>query len=317
MNRWKDTYDLPTVAEARRKIREAFGELEFVGDGHRYFLGERELECVSSVVGRWSSADEEAMMESALRREWRLATENPAHTAKTREEIEAEWNEASRSACEFGTACHAFGEGMFWWMTGQEDRIPEEARGKFGTDGPAMDLLSDEEKGIVEFWNDIPDCYIPVLAEAKVFNTKEAHAYAGTFDLLFYYNCPEDASKSGFAIFDYKTNKALESSFVKKRIESGRTRDEDFMKEPFRNLIEEPQSHYALQLGLYQMALENIGIRIAGRRLIWVGSGEKRNPAVPDGKNYELRRLKDITATLREALKDLPESKGHKTEDRI
>jgi hypothetical protein len=42
------------------------------------------------------------------------------------------------------------------------------------------------------------------------------------------------------------------------------------MYPPFDNLIDEPLGHYTLQFSMYQLMLESIGLKILGRRLIWL-----------------------------------------------
>ncbi len=272
MNKWSRYLDLPAVAEARKLIKENYQQkLKFVEETHQYFLGEQELECVSNVVNKWSATNEEAMLDAAARKAQRYP--DYRYYGNTREQIKAIWEEAGRVACEFGTKCHAFGEDMFYKMTGQSDKELVPTCG--------------HEEAIVNFWNALPENYIPVLAETQVFNTQDGLAYAGTFDILFYYHNETDPSKSGFMIFDYKTNKALENEYA--RTHEGR------MLQPFGELFEESLSHYCLQLGLYQLPLEQLGLKVIGRRLVWLNG---------DG-SYELRKLPDYTGKLRNALKNL------------
>ena len=58
-------------------------------------------------------------------------------------------------------------------------------------------------------------------------------------------------------------------------------------------MIDEALSHYTCQLSAYQIPLENIGLKIIARRIIWLK---------PDG-TYEKISLPDVTKKLREALK--------------
>jgi hypothetical protein len=90
----------------------------------------------------------------------------------------------------------------------------------------------------------------------------EELGYAGTFDLLFYYDATLNGkpdSDSGFVIFDYKTNKNLFNNF------KGET-----MLSPFSSLLNCSINTYRLQLSLYQLALDKVGCKVRGRRIIWL-----------------------------------------------
>ena len=62
--------------------------------------------------------------------------------------------------------------------------------------------------------------------------------------------------------------------------------------EIFDNLYEESFSYYILQLSAYQIPLEDIGLRVIARRIVWLKE---------DG-NYELIQVPNVTAKLREIL---------------
>ena len=121
---------------------------------------------------------------------------------------------------------------------------------------------------------------VPVLAETKVFN-RNGTPYAGTFDILFYYVDAPNSPKNGLCIWDYKTNKDLFNNF------QGQT-----LLWPFNDLLDQNESYYTLQLGCYQIPMENLGYKVIGRRLIWLR---------PDG-TYEKIKIPEITNRLREAL---------------
>ena len=108
--------------------------------------------------------------------------------------------------------------------------------------------------------------------------------YAGTFDLLFYYKDDEDDSKSGLLICDYKTNKELTKEFSRAK--------NKMMLHPFENLYVESLSNYTLQLSCYQIPLEDIGLKVIGRRLIHLKE---------DG-TYEKISLPNVTKELRNTL---------------
>ena len=128
------------------------------------------------------------------------------------------------------------------------------------------------------------------MAETKVYTGKNKELtnlkqdYAGTFDLLMYYLDPDNDEKSGLIILDYKTNKSLFNDFSR---ENGK-----MLLPPFDDTFEEPKSLYDLQLSAYQLPLEDIGLKVVGRRIIWL----------KDDGTYELFKCPDKTKILREIL---------------
>ena len=202
----------------------------------------------------------------------------------SKEEILAQWKVKSDNACEFGTNVHAFGESMFYYMTNQPEKILPECQDQFDEDGPHP--ANPQEEAIVKFWDDLPENFVPVLAETKVFN-RNGTQYAGTFDILFYYVEEIESQKNGLIIFDYKTNEDLYKNYRGQKL-----------LWPFQDMLDQNASYYTLQLGCYQVPLENLGYRVIGRRLIWVR---------PDG-TYEKVKIDPIADRIRQAL-NIPTAK--------
>jgi len=278
--KWGKYYDLPELVKIRQDIKSAYSDkLKFIEESHQYFLDGVEYICVSNVVERWSSTDEEAMLEGCAKKA--QIYPDYKYYGMSKDEIKTLWDSISKKACDFGTECHAFGESMFYYMIGEDDKILPECKHKFNENGPQPSCP--HEEAIVKFWNDIPENIVPVLAETRVFNTN-TFPYAGTFDILFYYYCEEDKNKSGLMIFDYKTNVSLEGDYARSKGQ--------MMCYPFNDLYEENLSHYYLQLGLYQYPIEQLGYHVIGRRLIWLK---------PDG-NYEKRNVPFMVDRIKKAL---------------
>lgn len=200
--KWKKYYNLPEIERIRKLIKDSYSnKLQFIEESHQYFLDGVEFTCVSDMVTKWSSIDEEAMLDNCAQKAMNPRYPNYKYHGMTKDEIKAQWDEIKNKACTFGTSVHAFGESMFYYMAGQDDKILPECKDKFDENGPKPSCP--QEEAIVKFWNDIPETIIPVLAETKVFNTNTA-PYAGTFDILFYYYNEKNPEKSGLMIFDYK-----------------------------------------------------------------------------------------------------------------
>jgi hypothetical protein len=65
-----------------------------------------------------------------------------------------------------------------------------------------------------------------------------------------------------------------------------------FLLPPFADYYEEPLSYYTAQLSCYQIPLEDIGLKVIARRIVWL----------KDDGNYELIPLNDVTDRLRSVL---------------
>ena len=67
---------------------------------------------------------------------------------------------------------------------------------------------------------------------------------------------------------------------------------------PFNDMYAESLSLYTLQLSAYQIPLEDIGLKVVARRIIWLR----------DNGEYELIPVNDVTNQLREAWKKKEEA---------
>lgn len=280
--KWSKYYDLPEIQEIRDKIIETYtNKLIFLEEPHEYYLDGVQYMCVSDVTHKYKPTNSDEMAERCVKKWQRDQDPNYKYYGMSKEEILAEWKVKSGTACEFGTETHAFGESMFYYMIGEPEKILPECADKFKDGVP--NPTNPHEEAIVKFWNDLPETFVPVLAETKVFN-RNGTPYAGTFDILFYYVNEEDISKSGLVIFDYKTNESLTKNFREQKL-----------LWPFNDFLDCNQSYYTLQLSLYGIPLENIGYKVVGRRLIHL---------LPDG-TYNKVAIPNVAERLRDAL-DIP-----------
>ena len=283
--KWSKYYDLPEIQEIREKIVETYtNKLIFLEGPHEYYLDGVQYMCVSDVTHKYKPVTGEQMAENCVKKWQRDQDPSYKYYGLTKEEILAQWAVKSGHACEFGTEVHAFGESMFYYMIGEPEKILPECADKFRDGIPHPTSL--HEEAVVKFWEDIPETFVPVLAETKVFN-RNGTPYAGTFDILFYYVDEKNPSKSGLVIFDYKTNEDLYKNFRGQKL-----------LWPFNDMLDMSYSYYTLQLGCYQVPLENLGYKVVGRRLIWLR---------PDG-TYDSIKVNGVSDRIREAL-DIPDAK--------
>lgn len=282
--KWDGIWDKPKYQEMRDRITESFNGLVFVEDGHRYFLNGVEMMCVSNVTHMFQ---EHFDSHTKARETFERNYDNPSskYYKMTAEEIEESWKQNSKQACEHGSMRHEFGESCFYYMTRQYDKILPAFKDRLTEDG-GFEAIHPKEEATVKFWQDLPVCFVPIAVENITYSRKLN--YSGTFDMLFYYDAeldgkPED--RSGFVIFDYKTNKDLYKNFMEKKL-----------LPPFDELLDMPCNIYKLQLSLYENNLNEIGFKVIGRRLIWLR---------PDGE-YDKIPLESYTGVLREELKKHP-----------
>jgi hypothetical protein len=280
--KWEGIWDNPKYEEIRDKIKSTFSGLTFIEEGHMYFLNGKQMTCVSDVTHMYQEHfdSESKAIETSERN---FNNPNSKYYQMTPEMILEEWKKISDHACTHGTFTHECGESLFYYMTGQWDKILPIFKDRLTEDG-GFQIIHEKEASAARFFEDIPECIVPILAETKVYD--EELGYSGTFDILFYYDAELDGKsgdKSGLIVFDFKTNKDLYKNFA------GKT-----LLYPFNELLDMPLSVYKLQLSLYQSCLEKIGMKVIARRILWLK---------PDG-TYDKINLEEYVSVLREDLKN-------------
>ena len=269
------------VYNIRKKILNEFDGLTFIEASHQYFLNGVELPSVSSVAHQFEHPfDSEAQAAAYAEKHG----ETPQFWLD-------KWRYKSLVATTSGTLVHAYGESLGWLRNGHPERITEENKCKYIADKGWLVPTRPKEEAVLKFWDEIDKNLHFVLAETKVYTGKNRaltdleQDYCGTFDLLTYYKHPSDDSQSGLVLMDYKTNAELTKDFSRAY---GK-----MLLPPFEDLFAEPLGVYTLQLNLYQIPLEDIGLKVIARRVIWL----------KDDGTYELIRIPCMTDRLREALK--------------
>ena len=252
---WKETCNLPEVKAIRDKIKDSFKDLVFDEGPHQYYLNGKNVRSVSKTIDLFVVPfDSWGQAQSCYEKYYDDPTSPYYHM--TPKEIKKSWDDNNRNANDQGTLAHAFGENAMHYMVGDYDAIDPIFKDRL-VDGKfyAKDGF---EEAIVKFWNDLPDEYVPVMVQSRVYATcgTDHPVYAGTFDLLVYSTVP---GKEGLVIFDYKTNKDLYKTFKEKKL-----------KLPFEKMLDHPKNHYELQQALYENALNEIGLKVKGKRLVWI-----------------------------------------------
>lgn len=260
------------IKEIRENIKKSFSKLEFIEDGHKYFVhnddgSKTELDSVSNVCHRFQPQVD-----------WDEICKNKAKKIGiTYDELKRQWKENNIRSTNNGTKTHFYGENMMLFIQGKFDEIDNSVKNQI-EDGFFIPYGKKEE-AISNFYEDIlkVDNFYPVMAEAQIYTgindtLKLNENYSGTFDMLFAFKSQD---KYKLSILDFKTNGSLENTFNQN--------NGNMLLPPFDDLVDESKSIYAIQLSLYQMGLEQLGYEIADRKLIWLkDDGSYEKISVPD-----------------------------------
>jgi ATP-dependent exoDNAse (exonuclease V) beta subunit len=176
------------------------------------------------------------------------------------EEIIAEWDQTRDRACELGTTVHDWIE-HFYMINKTELTADNEANSR------------------IEKFNKIYESRLskltPIASEVRMFSKK--WKLAGTFDQLYYYD-------GDIIIGDWKTNKKL-------------TTDKDYafnkLKYPFQSLKNNDINKYSIQISIYRLMLEEVGINVSYGFICHIPPGEKE---------ATIYKLKDFRSILKKYL---------------
>ena len=169
---------------------------------------------------------------------------------RTPQEIMQEWDHKRDKAAENGTRVHDYAE--HWWTNKKRKPLCEQEKAA---------------KYFLEFVDSDEDLEL-VWCELQMFT--RVFGYAGTTDLVL-----RRKSTGKLIIVDYKTNENLDKTY-------------QHLLPPFDFLDNNPYNKYQLQLSYYQIMLEEAGLEVEERWVIWL---------MRDG-NYEIRKTKDFTKEL-------------------
>ena len=268
------------VTDARRHILREFEDLEFYEDGHRYLLHGKALPSASGIGRRFIRApfDEQKQAERFAQRK-----------GQTPEYWIQQWRQNSFRATTLGNRTHAYGESLGYLRAGLPERIHPTMQQQYMPQYGFLAPLHPKEEAVLKFMDELPASMHLVLNEAMVYSGKNPDAsrnlteqISGTFDMLYYAD-GTDGLPEGFVILDYKTNANLANQYNR---QYGR-----MLKETFAHLTEEDLSLYAIQLSLYALMLEDIGLPVIDRRIVWLRDGA-----------YQIVSVDDLSELLRQVL---------------
>ena len=273
------------VTKIRDAISKRFGNLEFIQEGHKYYLhkngSKKEMESVSSVCHRFEPyVDWDVILE---RKALKLGID--------KEVLRRQWKEKNITSTSNGSLTHLFAEAYMYFFMGRVDLMPSIIKEMQYEDGYLIPY-GEKQVAVAKYYEDLfeVDDFWPVMPETQVYIDSDDNPYgialdiSGTFDALFAFK--DSDGELALSIRDWKTNASLENDYNKAY---GNT-----LLEPFDALINQPKSIYTIQLSLYQLALEQIGYKVKDRKLLWL---------TQDAEYYKIG-VEDVTKDIINVLSD-------------
>ena len=240
----------------RQLLEEKFGNIQFIEEGHEYFIEKEKYTPVSTVISEYEQPfDEDRVAENYARKNHR-----------TKADVLKEWKFKNLKSTIGGSRVHEFGESYTNMVAGFPEKICEANRKQYVDCRGEMMLIPTfpKESAVKKFYDEKNGYLIPVGAEFKLstrYMGDRVRKICGTCDLLFYEEDPL-FGEGQFVLADWKTNASLTNDYKRK--------NGICMKFPFDNMIDDALSHYTLQFNLYRRMLESVCIKIGDMRLIWL-----------------------------------------------
>ena len=276
------------IDEIRKHILSSFKELDFIEDGHKYFLNKDdgtkiEMNSVSSVCHRF-----EPLVD------WDTIRDRKAKKLGiSSEELKRQWREKNITSTSNGTLTHLFAESYMYFFMGQVDKIPSIIKDMQYEDGFLIPY-GEKQMAVAKYYEDLNkvDNMWAVMPETKVYIESGNNPFgmnlnvSGTFDALFAFM--DSKGKLKLSVRDWKTNASLLNSY---NMSMGNTLLYPFDSGEF---INQPKSMYTIQLSLYQLGLQQLGYEIGDRKLLWLtDSGEYFKIDVQDVTNILIDYFSD------------------------
>ena len=251
----------------RQLLEEKFGNIQFIEEGHEYFIENEKYTPVSTVIKEYEQPFEEDRVADNYARKYR----------KTKEDVLKEWKFKNLKSTIGGSRVHEYGESYTNMIAGLPEKICEANRKQYVDCRGEMMLIPTfpKESAVKKFYDEKSEYLIPIGAEFKLstrYMGDRVRKICGTCDLLFYEEDPLFGDHQ-FVLADWKTNTSLTTDYKRN--------NNICMKFPFDNMIDDSLSHYTLQFNLYRRMLESVGVKIGDMRLIWLKE---------DG-NYEIVKI--------------------------
>lgn len=253
------------VTEIRKNISETFSNLEFIEEGHKYFLHKKDgtTKEMTSVTTFCHEKFEPFV-------DWEEKLDNSSlKLGVDKEVLRRQWTENNLLSTSNGSLTHLFAEAYMYFFLDEVDKMPEVIK-KMQYEKGYLIPYGNKQMAVAKYYEDLFQTkgLYPVMPEAQIYIDSEDNPFgmntdiSGTFDALFAYQDKQGDWK--LSVRDWKTNKSLYKEYNQTHNVT--------LNYPFNNtdFISEPKSLYAIQLSLYQLGLQQLGYEITDRKLLWL-----------------------------------------------
>lgn len=258
--------DLDTL---RKTILNASSQIKFNEEEHRYFYKGEECMPVSNVVDLFvPETDFDLVAQNYVKKN---------NILEPWQRVRQKWLLKGTCSTTNGTFVHQYGEDL--------NTICNYEKGMIPTDLPLKKWCLQDEYYIpvhpksIAIYKYFEYCLankeIPFLAEIKLI--LDEHKISGTFDQLVY-----SLKDKGLIMRDYKTNESLTKDFKKP------------MKSPFQLYNDEALSHYILQQNLYSCMLNELGIKVKRKELVWLTDEKFELIQLPNIEDQVLKAIEGL-----------------------
>lgn len=213
--------------QLQKVAQKTFQKLKFVEDTHTYTVDGKKIPSTSSLIKQFYEQFDAQRVSFSM---------SKGDVVK-QQKLLSQWENKRDSAAIRGTDIHNFAENY--------------VKQGFKYTARSFQTNTIQKQAVINFWNNLPDYYIPIFTELQMYHP--VYGYAGTSDFEL-----GDTRDNSLVIGDYKTNENLFKSY-------GKT-----MLRPFTMLDDTPYNHYQIQFSYYQILLEQLGYKVSARMLVWL-----------------------------------------------
>jgi len=258
------------------KFFTTFNDVTFHDEPHKYYVNEKELISVTTIIHRYQEDFEEDYWSRYKADEFDL----------TQKEVLRAWEFINKKGTMKGSAIHDYTENLF------QNKIfpyPEQwILDEFGFD-PVLPEYEITKGHVNRFYDDVKGKLIPIRTEMVVYDKESL--IGGMLDMLFY-----NVKAKCFQIWDWKTNK----KFTERQIDENGKKTKNKNTIEGRNeklsgilsgLYDNDMEIYSLQLATYKYIIEkNTGIKLGDSYIVWF---------CHHNKNYQVMKTKPREPNVR------------------
>jgi len=250
------------------KLFTAFNDVTYFDDPHKYFLGDKELISVTTLIGKYENEFNEDYWSDRKGKVFDVP----------QDEVKHGWKYINKVGITRGSNIHDYAENLF---NNKVFPYPKEQNIKlFGYD-PIWESFLKVKSHVDKFYKYSHGKLIPIKTELVVFDRE--FSIGGMVDLLFW-----NVREQEFQIWDWKTNKDFTGWHPKGYVDKDgfeykedtythKEEGHDNFLGPLCFLKNNDIEHYSLQLDTYKYIIEKYtGIKLGKSYLIWLSHLQDR-----------------------------------------